>query len=367
MKKLFSVFITLILTGCGSANQESTPEPRPLLVSTAEVTKADVPVILSTMGTLAAYQSVAIVPQVQGMLTAIHFQEGERISEGKLLFQIEDTRYRIQVIEAGVALARLEAELEFSKKELKRLEGLAREKVISEKEYNKLVHEVALKEVTAKGDRARLEGAELQLALTTIKAPIAGISSKIEADIGRQIAPGQPATLTTIRQVDQLFVDFALSERDLQKIRDFHEEKPLVVECQLPHNETVIPGQLTFIDNQVDSRSGTIKLRALLPNSDGALWPGQLVRVRVMLTTEPNQTMVPVEAIQVSEEGPYLFIVNEESVVAQKFVEVGIEDGSHVVVRSDEITGGEKVVTDGHLMIRDGSKVSTSIDDEGPQ
>src|SRR6266568_2804531 len=318
------------------------PSARPALV--AKVVTKDVPVYLDEIGTCAAYETVQVQAQVSGQIIARHFQDGSDVKQGDPLFTIDPRPYQATLDQA-------KAQAALDQATLKRQEDLRARKVISQQDYDTAV-------ANAQKSQAAAEAAQVNVDYCYIKSPINGRVGLRNFDVGNLVGPSTPP-LVTIQGLDPIYTDFTVAENDLPTVRKYLGGPNVKVQTYLPDGSiTPRTGDLYFIDNAVQPGSGTVKARAVTPNPDRALWPSEFVRVRFILDTLKDAMLVPSQAVQVSQSGPFVFVVKPDNTVDLRPVKPGQrQDGDMIVVESG-IQPDETVVVTGQLALSPGAKVA---------
>ena len=315
---------------------------RPALV--AKVVTKDVPVYLDEIGTCAAYETVQVQAQVSGQITARHFQDGSDVKQGDPLFTIDPRPYQATLDQA-------KAQAALDQATLKRQEDLRARKVISQQDYDTAV-------ANAQKSQAAAEAAQVNLDYCYIKSPINGRVGLRNFDVGNLVGPSTPP-LVTIQGLDPIYTDFTVAENDLPTVRKYLGGPNVKVQTYLPDGSiTPRTGDLYFIDNAVQPGSGTVKARAVTPNPDRALWPSEFVRVRFILDMLTNATLVPSQAVQVSQSGPFVFVVKPDNTVDLRPVKPGQRQEGDLTVIESGVTAGETVVVTGQLALSPGAKVT---------
>src|SRR5881296_4462908 len=291
------------------ASEAKTTQPpiRPVLV--AKVISKDVPLYLDEIGTCAAYETVQVQAQVSGQIIARHFQDGSDVKKGDPLFTIDPRPYQ-------AALDQAKAQAALDQTTLKRQEDLRARKVISQQDYDIAV-------ANAQKSQAATEAAQVNLDYCSIKSPINGRVGLRNVDVGNLVGPSTPP-LVAIQGLDPIYTDFTVAENDLPLVRRYIGGPNVKVETYLPDGSiTPRTGDLYFIDNAVQPGSGTVKARGVTPNPDRALWPSEFVRVRFILDTLKDATLVPTQAVQISQGGPFVFVVKSDNTVELRPVTPG--------------------------------------------
>ena len=317
------------------------PPTRPVLV--AQVVTKDVPLYLDEIGTCAAYETVQVQAQVNGQIIGRHFQDGADVKQGDLLFTIDPRPYQ-----AALDQARAQAALD--QVTLKRQQELRARNVVSPQDLDTA-------QANARKSEAAAAAAQVNLDFCYIKSPINGRVGLRNVDVGNLVGPGTPP-LVTIQGLDPIYTDFTIAETDLALVRNYLGSPNLKVQTWSPDDK--IPprtGELYFIDNAVQPGSGTVKARAVTPNPDRALWPSEFVRVRFILDTLKDATLVPSQAVQISQSGPFVFVVKPDNTVELRPVKPGQRQDGDLTVIESGVKPNEAVVVTGQLALGPGTKV----------
>jgi len=347
----------LIVTTIACAKRQKGPSQRPPVpVQTSPAAKMDAPVVIDAFGTTKDRASVDIVPQVSGMLIKTLIKDGDRVTQGQPLFQIDPNDYAARVRQADAAVAADRANLDLGRITLERNRTLLDKKLISQEDFDTLKTRVAAAEAQLHADEAALDQARLNLARCTITAPWAGVCSKRYVDDGNLVAAGQ-TRLTNIRSYDPIYVDItSMSDKDLPLIRKALAEGQVKIQVAPEGDTATYPGTLQFVDNAVNPLSGTIALRGQVPNPDLKLWAQVFVKVRLSAGLVHDAVMVPEGAVQFGKQGPYLFVVSKTGQAELRLVKTGLRYNDLVQI-VEGVTPGENVVVLGQLMLAPGSPV----------
>jgi len=351
-----SFVIALWTTGCVHEKPAS-PPPSPAAVTVAKAAVKSVPVQLNAIGTVRVFATVAVRPRVTGELTAVHFNEGEYVKAGQDLFTVDPRPYQTALIQAKAIVERDLATLGGTELILKRSES--RPSALTAEEMDRLRAEVGIARASLAADRAAQHTAELQLEFTTIKAPIEGRTGNLLIPPGNLVTANELTPLVVINQISPISVSFAVAEKHLANIEESLSKNggTLPVEVSLRGGSSSITGELTFIDNAVDSTTGMVQLKAKFLNADRRLWPGQFVDVVLTLSQRPNSVTIPSAAVQDGQNGSYVYVVRKDSTAEMRPIEVAFTINGEAVVTKG-LTGDETVVTDGHLRIAPDAKVA---------
>ncbi len=354
------LLLSFILGGCsdlrnGNSKAEERSKKRavPVLVATSE--KRTIPVELRAIGTVEPFATVAIKSQLTGTLKSVHFKEGDEIKKGDLLFTIDPRPFIAQLNQAQGSLARDRAEHDNARKELQRYTQAAQKGYVSTEQAEQAKTKVATLAATIKADEAAVENARLQLEFCTITAPIAGRTGELLVTEGNLIKANADTAMVTINQVAPIKVAFTVPGKHFGEIRKYQSQDSLRVVLAGPEGDG-LTGAFSFLDNSLDATTGTLRLKAEFANTAKTLWPGQFVEVRLQLTTRPDLTVVPGSAVQIGQDGPHIFVVKEDLTVEYRTITTGPTLGGMTVVEAG-VAPGEKVVTDGQLQLKNGSKV----------
>jgi multidrug efflux system membrane fusion protein len=409
------VVALLGLTGCsesptGSAQAKPAPPPAvPVGAATAE--QRAVPVQVTTVGTVQAYTTVGVKSQVAGQIDRVHFTEGQEVKRGDLLFTIDQrplqaavkqseanvARDRAQLRQAEAALAQRQAEVaqalanlerdaaqfDNARVQEQRYAALLKKELVAREQYDQVRTALTALQATVTADRAAVdnarasaraaeammdnaravieaneamvETARLQLGYTTIRAPMDGRTGNLLVQAGNVVKSNEDSPLVVIAQVRPIYVSFAVPEQHLPAVTQYRARGSLKLEAMLEGGKRSVTGAVTFMNNTVDASTGTIQLKATFPNADNVLWPGQFVDVALTLTSEPA-VVVPTQAVQAGQKGPYVFVVKPDLTVESRAVKVGRRLAREVVI-DDGVKAGEQVVTDGQLRLVPGARV----------
>jgi len=355
------IFAGLIwLASCqGQATDKAAAQrQRPAVpVTVTEVKQKDVPLSVEAVGNVEAYATIVVRPRVAGPIVGVHFLEGQDVKAGDLLFSIDPVPYRIALNRAQAQLARDQAQAANTQVQLGRSKQLADRGVVSVQSYDDLKAQVDSLAAAVQIDQAAIEDAREQLGWCNVTAPISGRTGDIQGQKGTLIKPNDE--LVTIAQMQPIYVSFALPEKYLPGVRKGMSGGRLSVDVQ-PAQEAGAPpvrGVVTFVDNLVNAGTGTIRLKATMGNEDRRLWPGQFVKVVLVLGVDAGAVVVPNEAMQSGQAGQYVFVMGADATVELRKVQVSRSTDSETII-SEGLKPGEQVVTDGQLNLVSGSKVS---------
>jgi multidrug efflux system membrane fusion protein len=393
---LATVLAAGALVGCdrdkanAAAGAGASRPPPP--VSVVPAMQRNVPVYIDAIGRIAARESVSVVSQVGGMITARHFVDGARVKKGDLLFEIDARPFEAALAAAEAAIASAQANLAFAKQQWTNVEGLQTSTgAVSKEEMQQRKSAVAVAEAQVKSGEAAIEVAKLNLAYCKIVSPITGRAGQVMIDPGNVVKANE-GVLVNVQELDPVYTDFTVTERELQDVRRNMANGTLRVEVSLPKGQANVSaasagaapgmpttasttaattgpaqsdgrariGELTFLDNTVQSGTGTVKLRATIANSDEYFWPGQFVEVRLVLQVKKDAVLVPNVAVQIGQHGHFVFVVKAggdgKTTANMAPVKVGQRQGDNTVIE-EGVAAGDNVVVSGHMMIMPGGPV----------
>ncbi len=351
------VLVCMVVIVYVATRKKPAPPPERVAVTAAKAVAKDMPVELREIGTIEGYRSVPIYAQITGQLVKIHFKEGEDVKKGQPLFTIDPNQYQAKVRQAEAQLARDTAQMKFARDEAKRYKYLYEKGAVALSDYENKQSVADAEESLVVADRASLQDARLNLAHCFISAPFDGRMGAYAVFEGRMIKDVD-TQLATINQIAPVYASFSIAEKDLPAVRKYSSGQKLKARA-LPAGYTGEPpeGELTFMDNTVNTQTGMILLKATFLNTERFLWPGQFVNVVLTLTTEKDVVVVPERAIQLSQTGKYAFVIKADNTVEYRVVTTDRTVQGLAVVRQG-ISAGETVVTDGHFKLKNGFPVS---------
>jgi multidrug efflux system membrane fusion protein len=338
----------------------SQPAARPVLV--AKVVTKDVPLYLDEIGTCAAYETVQVQAQVSGQIIARHFQDGADVKQGDLLFTIDPRPFQAALEQAQGQLGQAKSKLVLDQITLKRQQELRARNVISAQDLDTAQATVKSDEATVKTAEGAVAAAQVNLDYCNIRSPINGRAGLRLVDVGNVVTAssggGGGAALLTIQGIDPIYTDFTVSETDLPLVRRYLGGPNVKVETRSPDG-SMPPrtGDLYFIDTAVQPGAGTVKARAVTPNPDHALWPSEFVRVRFILDKIKDANLVPSQTVQISQNGPFVFVLKPDNTVEMRQVKPGQRQDGDTQVIEDGLKAGETVVVTGQLALAPGTKV----------
>lgn len=341
----------------GRPAAERRPPPA-VPVAVAEARREAVPIELQAVGTVEPYAAVAVKSRIEGQLVGVHFREGEEVREGELLFTIDPRPHRVALEEAEARLKRDEALLAKAETDARRYAELAAKSYVSPDKHEQFRANAEALRSTVEADRAVVARARLNLEYCFIRAPFTGRTGRLLVDRGAMVkANDDRGGLVEIAQVAPIYVGFALPQQHLGAVKERMAAGALAVKAYLTDGAgEPEAGVLAFLDNKVDSQTGTFLLKGVFDNGRRRLWPGQFVTAVLTLDTRPDAVLIPAVAVQTGQEGTFVFVVGPQMTVASRPVTVGMRRGEEVVIEQG-VAAGEKVVTEGQLKLVPGSTV----------
>jgi RND family efflux transporter MFP subunit len=316
---------------------------KPVQVRTAVVATGAVPVVLDAVGTVEADQSVAVRAEVSGVLQKIAFREGDMVKAGQLLFQIDPGVPQAEVDKAHANLARDQAAANEAQAQAHRLQSLASKEFVTQQEYAQAMAQEQAAIATVRADQAALKSVQLQLAYSRITSPISGRAGILNIKPGNLVSATSTTPLVTINATRPVMVSFSVPQQQLQAIREQQGKHALAVEVRLDaKGEVLAKGTLAFIDNAVDTLTGTIRMKARIPNQDEIIWPGELVSLRLVLGVQQDALIIPESAIQLGQNGSYVYALVDGKAHMQP-VKVARQVGSQIVI-AEGLDAGQQVI-----------------------
>lgn len=352
---LLPAVLALLLAGSARAQ---TPAQAGVPVSAAPVTRRDVPVILRNIGSVQALNTVLIRARVDGTLDKVLFREGQDVKAGELLAQIDPRPYAATLAQAEAKKASDVAQLANAQRDLARYASLARQDFASRQQLDTQQATVAQLQATLQGDDATIAAAQLNLDFTHITSPLDGRTGLRLVDAGNLIHATDSTGIVSVAQVHPISVIFTLPQQNVPDIQSAMAKHKLSVIAYTQDDQTELArGELLTMDNAIDTSTGTIRLKAIFPNTDDRLWPGQFANVRLQLDTMPNVLTIPSIAVQHGPNSLFAYVIMPDSTVTIRPIDVRQDDGSVAVVTKG-LDEGAQVVTNGQSRIQAGTQVS---------
>src|SRR6266403_1401179 len=346
-----------------SSNAQKAAQPA-VRVTIAPVEKADFPVYLTGLGTVKGFNTVVVHTRVDGQIDKVGFKEGQLVNQGDLLVEIDPRPFRAALDQAKAKKAQDEANLANANLDLQRYTKLG--EFATRQQTDTQRSTVAQLTAQIAADDAAISNAQTQLDYTAVKAPISGVAGLRQVDVGNIVNASTQTGIVSIAQIEPIAVIFTAPEEQLPYINEAQSTEPLKVGAiTTDGKKPLADGKLSVVNNQVDTASGTIRLKAVFDNKDHALWPGQSVSTRLLMKTLKDATVVPDDAIQHSTDGLYAYTVNQDNKAEVRKVRVSYSiDGRSVV--DDGLSPGQQVITSGQVRVQPGTLVTTAVASSDP-
>jgi multidrug efflux system membrane fusion protein len=334
-------------------------------VMTDQAMRADVPIFLTGLGTVQAFNSVLIKSRVDGQIVKIRYEEGKDVRAGDVLIEIDRAPFDAALALAQANKLKDEAQRDNARLDFDRYTNLAKTGASTTQQLDTTRALVAQTEASVKADQALIDTAQVQLNYSTIRSPIDGRVGTRLVDAGNIVRATDTTGVVTINQIHPIFVSFALPADSLQQLRAQLKAGDVIVTALSRDGQALATGVLAVIDNQINPATGTINYKAKFDNGDDALWPGQFVNLRIQLAIRRNVIAVPVTAVQQGPDGPYAFVVGDDRTVQKRPLKVGALNKTTAII-DDGLQPGERIVTDGQYRIQAGSKVQVAAQTASP-
>ncbi len=345
-------------SGVAGGKEGGRSEARPVQVSTTKVVKRDVPIYLDGLGTVTAWKTVTVRPQIDGKLDKVLFREGQAVKRGELLAQVDPRPFLAQLHQAEGALSRDTALLKNSRLNLERYGTLRSQNLVAQQQLDDQQSLVGQYEGAVAVDQAQVETSKLNLEYSRISAPIDGITGVRLVDEGNMVHASEQAGIVMLTQIDPIAVLFTLPQDDLHRVTKHMNEETLVVDAYSREGETRLgTGKLLVLDNQINQATATIRLKAVFENPQKLLWPNQFVKIRLLLRTRKDALIVPATAVQRGPKGSFAYVITADMTAAQRPIEVDQLIGD-IAILARGVEAGENVVVEGQNQLRPGSKVN---------
>lgn len=348
--------LALAAVGCGGAATSQTAAQAAVPVTVATVEQRTMPVSFRAIGNVEAMETVAVRARIGGELQQVFFTEGQSVAAGDRLFAIDARPYRAALDQTEAVLAKDQALLAKAEADITRYARLVEQDYVTREQYDQIQADAAALAAAVAADRAAVETARLNLEYCTIAAPVSGRTGSLNVKVGNLVKANDDTPLVTINRTRPIYVSFSVPAQLLPAVLS-HRDSGIAVTATIPGDDAPpAEGRLTFVDNEVDARTGTILLKATFANRDERLWPGQFVDVKVTLGEQPDRVVCPAPAVQNGQQGSYVFVVGDDRTVELRPVTVDRIDGQSAVI-ADGLAPGETVVTDGQLRLVPGAEV----------
>ena len=348
--------------GLLSCSKAPPPSPPSVPVGVSPVRSADVPLLIQATGTVEPIRTASVQAQVSGQLMYVRFTEGDNVTQGQILFEIDPRPFQATLDQAQASLSRDQANWYNAQRDVQRYQALASKEYVTQQQLDQARATANALAGTLRGDSAAIDQAKLNLQYATIRAPISGRAGSVLVKAGNQVRGGAAQTLVVINQISPILVRFPVPAAYFDNVRRRADQALVVHAAPVGDSTHAEDGSLVFLDNAVDSSTGTVLLKANFANPAGALWPGALVAVALQLDVEHNVLVVPASAVQTGQSGNVVWIV--DSARKAHVVKVTVIRGTDsLAVLAGGVTPGQLAVTDGQLRLTDGARVSLRGED----
>jgi len=355
MKNSLFLLIALALVSCG---KKAAPPPPAHAVTVTTPIVRDVPVYVDYIGHIVAKTSVSVMSQASGTIVGQYFEEGQDVKKGDLLLVIDPRPYEASLAQAEAALAQSLATLSYNEETTIRYEPLVEQDFISQLNYDQYVTNVLTSDATVQENKAQLETAKINLGYCYITAPMDCVTGKLLVKTGNYVDANSNTELTLLNQIQPILVDFYIPETDLLAIQEKQQSGELkLIVYPDPAHKHAFTGDLTLIDNQINTNTGSLLLEGTLPNEEKLLWPGHFVDVRLILEEKKGALLLPNEAVMQGQKGHYVYVVKSDSTIVVKNVVVGQRYGDMLISIESGVDPKDQIVTEGQLNLYPGMQV----------
>jgi len=368
----------IALSGCSPGEAQSSNAPpagggrgggqnAAVPVTVGKAIQKSMPITIQGIGTVIAASTVSVRAQITGEMMSVNFKEGEDVEQGQVLVTLDKRAFEAALQQAQATLEKDTAQAANARAQAARYQDLLQRGIATREQVDTMRTQATALEATVAADRANIETATVQLTYATIKSPMSGRTGLLQVHPGNLIRAQDTNPIVTINKITPVYVSFSVPEAQLPALKRYMGAQGTLPATALPPTEIGTPsaGRINFIDNAVDPTTGTIKVKGTFPNEDRRLWPGQFVNVTVRLTSDPKALVVPSAAVQTGQQGTFVFVVKPDQTVELRTVAVARIAGDETVLASG-VSPGDTVVTDGHLRLVPGSRISVK-NSNGPR
>jgi len=359
---VISLLSASLVCGACSAKKEKPKNKPGVPVTVALAQQKDMPVQVKAIGNIEPFNSVAIKSQISGQIARVHFKEGSDVRKGDLLITLEPESFQAAVSQGEATLVKNQAQARFGRSQADRYQLLLKDGIVTQDQYEQLRANAESYAATVVADRAALKSARIQLSYCYIRSPISGRTGNLSLQLGN-LVKANDLPLLTINQVNPIYAVFSIPEKRLAEVKRAMAGGELKIAAVIPNEPGVQEtGTVSFLDNAVNAATGTIKLKGVFANTSRRLWPGQFVDLLMTLSSRQNVVVVPNQAIQISQQGEFVYVVRPDQTAEMRQVTVGSSVGGESVIEKG-LAKGETVVVDGQLRLAPGARVEA----KGPQ
>lgn len=351
----FLLFL-LLLTACSTG--EPIHEEHSLPIEIGETTQGNVPIYIEAIGNVYSLKTVDVRPQVGGIITDVYVKQGQSVEEGQLLYTIDPRPFQATLDQAKATLAKDEAALKLAEITVERYADLVEKNYVSQLSFEQYKSQVEINQAQIFIDQALVDQAEINLGFASIHSPMDGLVGQYHIDVGNVVMANDSKALIRILQVSPADIRFAITQSEFVQVRRAQREGSFKFEAYLPdYPDEARSGTIYFFDNHIDTNTGTILLKGAIPNDDSFFWPGEFVNVRLQLRVEKDAILIPLEALQIGQDGQFVYIFDPgTSTVEYRSISTGPVYGDRVMIIKG-VALGEKVVTNGQINLQPGAKV----------
>jgi len=352
------LFITLamLIVACSPSSKKQSSAARAIPVEAGVAIQKSIPIQMNAMGSVEPFQTISVRSQITAQIRKVLFREGQEVKTGDLLFELDCRTYETALKQAQANLNRDKAQAQYAADVAARYAELLKKDYVARDQYEQFKANSAALEATLKADEAVVESNRVQMQYCSIYSPIDGRTGTLKVNQGN-IIKANDTELLTINQIQPINVTFAIPEKDLPKVKNYSEQKKLEIDAFIPGEARPEQGVLTFIDNAVNTATGTITIKGTFANREKRLVPGQFVTVVLLLAIEPDAILVPTQSIEQGQEGQHVYVIKPDSTVELRPVTAAQDiKGETVILKG--IKAGEQVVTDGQMLLTPGAKVT---------
>jgi RND family efflux transporter MFP subunit len=352
---LAAAFVTRSSWMGTGASAQGPQKPRVVSVELAKAERKPVPVDVDSIGTVTPISSVALKSRVETTIVSVHFEDGAKVNQGDLLFTLDSRQIDAQIEQAAGMLAKDQAQLEGAQRDLKRYSDLIGKGATTQVNVDNAKTQADILIGTIKADQAALDNLKVQKSYTIVRAPFSGRISAANVKIGNFVRPADTAPLAIINQMAPVYVTFAIPQRVLVDLREAMATGSSKVIATIPGHQRSEEGKVAMVENSVDSTTGMVTVRGVMDNASETLWPGILVNTRLVVRVEDGVT-VPTAAVQRSQNGNYVFVMQDGKAHVQPVIVARTFQGLSVIAKG--LSGGEDVIIDGQLLLSEGTLVA---------
>jgi membrane fusion protein, multidrug efflux system len=352
------IAIGILVKSCARVAKPQTSEGAP--VDVILTSTKNMPYVIELPAVAESSQVVSVKSLVTGQITKVACDDGQFVATNDLLFEIDARSFEYQLDAAKAALARDQSSLAYARVEEARYRDLFNKKAVSQEQYQQTLTNLETLQATVESDQAAINSAALQIEYSKILAPIDGRLGEVLIDEGNIIEANSVNPLVVINTISPINITFSLPAEDLDLIKKFMDSKDLVVGIKTSAGREIQDGKIIFIDNNIDITSGTIKLKALFPNDDKSLWPGQFIRIELKIYNQQDAVIIPAKAINLNQNGKYVFVVDKDNKAQIREVEIGFSNDNYSVITKG-LAVGEQIVINGQLRLSSGSAVVPTV------